>query len=325
MVLVTGATGFLGSVLVRQLLEEGEAVRVLRRETSTLDLLGASTARVEHAVGDVSDPESMAEAMAGVEQVYHTAAFVGFGGARDAEQLRAVNVVGTANVVDAAREAGVRRLVLTSSQAAFGRPTLPSGVIDETAEWTASRMDTAYARSKHGAELEVHRAVAEGLDALVVNPAVIFGPGRAGENTTAIVDKVRYGKMPFAPAGGTCVVDVEDVAAGHRAAMRRGEAGERYFLGGENLRWKAIFDLLAEAFGVPGPRLVLPPGLALAAGAASEAVAAVTRSRPTLTRETARLSGRFFRYSNRKAVEDLGVTFRPFRATAERIAAAYAR
>ncbi len=329
MILVTGATGFLGSVLVRQLLDPsagsgqaGEAVRILRRSSSALDLLGDAANGVEHAIGDVTDAASVREAMRGVAFVYHTAAFVGFGGAKDAERLHAVNVGGTANVVNAALEEGVRRLVLTSSQAAFGRPETPVGTIDETTEWVASKMNTAYARSKHEAELEVHRGIAEGLDAVIVNPAVIFGPGRPGENTMEIVEKVRNGRVPAAPAGGTSVVDVEDVAAGHRAALARGETGERYFLGSEDLRWKTIFDTLAEAFGVPGPKLVLPPPLALLAGTASELVAAVTRSRPTLTRETARISGRFYRYDNTKAREDLGVTFRPFRATAERIAAA---
>jgi dihydroflavonol-4-reductase len=126
--------------------------------------------------------------------------------------------------------------------------------------------------------------------------------------------------MPAAPSGGTNVVDVDDVAAGHRAAMAHGATGERYILGSENLRWKEILDTLADAFGVRGPRIILPPGLALAAGTLSEAVALLTRSRPTLTRETARISGRFYRYDNRKARDELGVTFRPFRATAERIA-----
>ena len=320
MILVTGATGFLGSVLVRQLLAEDASVRILRRATSALDLLGDAADHVEHAIGDITDAASVDEAMRGVDAVYHTAAFVGFGGASDADQLHAVNVVGTANVVDAALAEGVGRLVQTSSQAAFGRPEKAIGVIDETSVWVPSKVNTAYARSKHQGELEVHRGIAEGLDAVIVNPATIFGPGRPGENTMEIVDKVRNGSMPAAPAGGTNVVDVEDVAAGHRAAMARGATGERYFLGSENLRWKAIFDTLADAFGVRGPRIVLPPTLALLAGSLSEVAGTVTRSRPALTRETARISGQFYRYDNTKAQEELGVTFRPFRATAERIA-----
>ena len=322
MILVTGATGFLGSVLVRQLLEEDAPVRILRRSSSALDLLGDAADRVEHAVGDITDAASVREAMRGVDAVYHTAAFVGFGGASDADRLHAVNVVGTAHVVDSALAEGVGRLVQTSSQAAFGRPEKAVRVIDETAVWVPSKVNTAYARSKHQGELEVHRGIAEGLDAVIVNPSTIFGPGRAGENTMEIVDKVRHGSMPAAPAGGTNVVDVEDVAAGHRAAMARGVTGERYFLGSENLRWKTIFDTLADAFDVRGPRIVLPPPLALLAGSLSELAGTLTRSRPTLTRETARISAQFYQYDNTKAREELGITFRPFRATAERIAAA---
>lgn len=321
MILVTGATGFLGSVLTRQLVEAGESVRILRREASNLDLLGEVAGRVEHALGDVTDPASLREAMRGVDRVYHTAAFVGFEGSRDAAQLRAVNVGGTANVVNAALEAGVSRLVHVSSMAAFGRPENQTEPIDEALEWVPSPVNTIYAQSKHDSELEVHRGIAEGLDAVIVNPALIFGPGRPGENTMEIVEKVRRG-LPAAPAGGTCVVDVEDVAAGMRAAMAQGRTGERYFLGGENLRWREIFGTLAAALGVRGPRIVLPPALAELAGLASQTLLPLIGQRPTLTRETARISSRFYRYSNRKAVEELGCTFRPFQATAERIAAA---
>ena len=323
MILVTGATGFLGSVLTRQLVEAGAAVRVLRRPTSALDLLGPAAARVEHAMGDVTDPESVRAAMAGVRAVYHTAAFVGFGGARDRARLRAVNVGGTAVVADAAREAGVGRLVHTSSIAALGRAERPDAAeLDEQAIWRPSKANTAYAESKYLAELEVQRAVAEGLDAVLGNPSVIFGPGRPGEGTMQIVEQVRRRRLPAAPAGGTSVVDVEDVAAGLRAAHARGAPGERYVLAGENLAWAEILATLAEALGVPPPRRVLPPHAALALATAAEATGALTRTRPLLTRETARTSGRTYRYANARARAELGATFRPFRETAARIAAA---
>ena len=318
--LVTGATGLLGSELTRQLVEAGADVRILRRETSKLDLLGEVADGVEHVIGDVTDVGSLEAAMADVRRVYHAAAFVGFGGGRERARLRRVNVEGTANVVNAARAADVERLVHTSSMAAFGRPEDPGQLIDETSEWEASRMNTAYARSKYRAELEIHRGLAEGLDAVLVNPALIFGVGRPGENTMRIAGQVRDGKLPAVPAGGTNVVDVRDVAAGHRRAMAHGRPGERYFLGGENLTWREIIDTLARAFDVRPPRWTLPPPLALAAGTLAEAAATVTGGRPGLTRATARTASRFYRYRNRKAVEELGCTFRPFAETARYLA-----
>ncbi len=320
MILVTGATGFVGSTLVRQLLDAGEAVRILRRPASRLDLLGDAAHRVEHALGDVTDPESLDDALRGVRRVVHVAAVVAFGrGAR--QRLRDVNVRGTAHVVNAALAAGVERLVLTSSIAALGRPERPGGVLDEAAVWTASRSNTAYAASKHEAELVVRRGIVEGLDAVIVNPSLVFGPGRSGENTTELVERLAAGRLPLAPPGGTAVVDVADVAAGLRAALDRGATGERYVLTSENLAWTEILATLAGALGVEPPRRTAPPRLLRLAGTLAEIGAAVTRSDPGLTRETARTATETHRYSNRKAVEALGLSFRPFSETAARIAA----
>ena len=322
MILVTGATGFLGATLVRQLVGAGEAVRILRRPTSALDLLGDAAHAVEHAEGDVTDREAVRAALRGCDAAIHAAAFVGFGGASDRERLFAVNVGGTAAVMDEARAEGVRRVVHVSSIAALGRSETPAQPIDESAVWTPSKANTPYAESKRAAELEVQRAIAEGLDATIGNPALIFGPGRPGENTMQIAEQVRDRKLPAAPAGGTCVVDVADVAVGLIRLLDHGKTGERHILGGENLRWTEILGTLADAFGVAPPRHTVGPKAALALATASEALSVVTRRRPLLTRETARTAGRFYRYSNRKAVEELGCTFRPFRETAARIAAA---
>lgn len=319
MILVTGATGFVGSALVRQLLAEGAAVRVLRRSTSALDLLGDSAADVEHALGDVTDADSVYRATEGVETVYHVAAVVAFGrGAR--QRLRDVNVRGTAHVANAALAEGVGRLVHTSSIAALGRPERSGGVIDETAEWTASKANTAYAVSKRDAELEVLRGVAEGLDAVMVNPALVFGPGRSGEGTFALAERVVAGRVPMAPPGGTAVVDVEDVAAGLRLACAHGATGERYVLAAENRLWPDLLATLATAAHVDPPRRIAPPWLLSAAGLLTEAGAALTRSEPALTRETARTASAAHRYDGSKATRDLGLTYRPFDDTAQRIA-----
>ncbi len=321
-VLVTGATGMVGAELVQQLLADGAEVRVLRRGTSQLDLLSEADASVEHHIGDVTDAHSVLAAIVGVAQVYHVAAYIGFGGRREEKKLHRINVGGTANVVNAALKNGVQRVVHTSSLAAFGRPPQPEGLIDETSAWRDSQANTEYAYSKYLSELEIHRGIAEGLDAVIVNPALIFGVGRSGENTRLICERVRDGKIPAIPVGGTNVVDVRDVAEGHRLAMQRGRTGERYFLGSENLRWKTIMGTLAEAFGVQPPARMASPRLAEVLGTVAETFARLTFTTPKLTRELAQASARFYPYTNRKAVEELGCTFRPFAETAQHIAEA---
>jgi len=317
--LVTGATGFIGSVLTRQLVEAGADVRIFRRDTSSLDLLGKYAERVDHAVGDVTHARSLYDAMQGVDRVYHVAAKVSFAPGEE-EALRRVNADGTANVVNAALEAGVDRFVHTSSMAAFGRPAEPNGLIDETTEWQDAPHRSAYARSKRRAELEVHRGIAEGLDAVIVNPSLVFGVGGPDTNTRRIVDAVRSGWLLVVPPGGTNVVDVRDVAAGLRAAMATGETGRRYFLGSENLSWKAFTHTLATAFAVEPPRYTMPPSLLTIGGAVAEAFATLTRTQPFLTRSTARTASRTYRYDNTRARRELGCTFRPFEDTAHHIA-----
>jgi dihydroflavonol-4-reductase len=314
-ILVTGATGFVGSVLTRQLVAEGAAVRIFRREASSLDLLGNAADRVEHAVGDVTYARSLRDAMTGVDRVYHVAAKVSFD-RRERDVLRRVNADGTANVVNAALEAGIDRLVHTSSIAALGRPLQAGTPIDETTPWQEATARSAYAKSKRRAELEVHRGIAEGLDAVIVNPALIFGVGGPNTNTRRIVDAVRNGWVVAAPPGGTNVVDVRDVAAGHRAAMQHGTSGERYLLGGENRSWSAILTTLATAFGVEPPRYTVPGTLLRVGGAVSEALAALLRTRPVLPRATARTASHTHRFDNSRAREELGCTFRSFDETA---------
>jgi dihydroflavonol-4-reductase len=318
-ILVTGATGLLGSVLTRQLVAEGADVRILRRTTSSLDLLGGVSPRVEHALGDVRDARSLARAMDGVERVYHVAAKIGFASG-DRNALRRVNVGGTANVVNAALATGVKRLVHTSSIAALGPPASPRGVVDETNDWPSGAAPSAYAQSKHDAELEVHRGIAEGLDAVIVNPSLVFGVGRAGANTRRIVDAVRNGWAKAAPPGRTNVVDVHDAAAGHRAAMARGTSGRRYILGSENLPWMALLRTLAAAFGVEPPRRTLPPALLKGSAALAEALAFVTRTDALFSRSLAHAALRQHTYSARRARNELGCTFRPFASTARRLA-----
>jgi dihydroflavonol-4-reductase len=300
-VFVTGATGFLGSRLVCHLLEQGHQVRALRRATSTDDLLGGCDGDVTWYTGDLFDRELLADALTGVDQVFHCAAWLGFGGQRSRQRLRRVNVDGTASMVNACLDAGIGRFIHTSSIAALGRSERSTDCLDESATWTPSRLNTEYAYSKYLAELEVHRGIAEGLDAVIVNPSLVIGPGREGENTTQIAEQVRDGKLPFMPPGSTNVVDVDDVVQGMIAAGRVGRTGERYLLSGHNLPWKVILESYARAFGVPPPRGPLPSGLLMTAAFILEAAARLTGKVPLVTRETARLSTSMSCYDNSKA------------------------
>lgn len=323
-VLVTGGTGFLGSHLVRQLCSNGTPVRVLVRDPERMGLL-QGLADLDVVVGDILDVDAVGEALQGVTNVFHCAAFVGFGGRSELDPMMDVNVRGTRNVVDEALRAGVNRLVHTSSIAALGRTERPAGCLDESTVWAESPMNTAYARSKHLAELEVHRAVAEGLDAVVVNPSLIMGPGRPGENTTQIAERIRDQRLPAIPSGATNVVDVEDVAAGHIAALANGETGERYILAGENLTWEAIISTLARAFGVPPPSRHMSARAAMVLGTVGDMLAMITRRPPMISRESARVTGHRNCYENARARAELGVTFRPFEETAQRMAAVLGR
>lgn len=318
--LVTGATGLIGSTLTHQLLANGASVRIVHRPNSSFDLLGDAADRIERVVGDLLDPRSLGRAMEGVDRVYHAAALIEAEGST--EQLRRVNVDGTANVVNAALRANVRRLAHVSSIAALGHPEAPTDetVIDETSPWRPTADDSAYARSKYNAELEVHRGIAEGLDAVIVNPSLVFGTGRPSTNTRRIVDAVRSGWMPGIPAGGTNVVDVNDVATGLHRAMERGATGERYILGSENLSWQEIVRTLAEAFDVEPPTRTIPPSLLTAAGWIAEGAAWITGRAPRFSRTLARSASRPRRYDNQKAIDELGCSFRPFEETARRIA-----
>ncbi len=320
-VLVTGSTGFVGSVLTRQLVDQGADVRIFRRDTSSLNLLGAVADEVDHAVGNITHARSLYDAMTDVDRVYHVAGKVSFD-PRDDEALRRINADGTANVVNAALEADVDRLVHTSSIAALGRPPASETRIDETTPWEGGVHRSAYARSKRRAEMEVHRGIAEGLDAVIVNPAVIFGVGGPDTNTRRIVDAVRSGWMIAVPPGGTNVVDVKDVAAGHRAAMTNGESGRRYILGGDNRSWQSIAAALATTFGRKPPQYTIPGSVLRTGAVVAEAISMVTRTRPLLPRSIARTASCTYRFDSTRAQEELGCTFRSFDDTAARIAKA---
>ncbi|MEO0250113.1 MAG: SDR family oxidoreductase, partial [candidate division WOR-3 bacterium] len=304
-----------GANLVNRLVAAGESVRVLRREQSDLRLI--ADLPVEHAIGDVTDYGSIDRAMRGIEAVYHVAGHVSFW-RKENRRMYEVNVRGTRNVVQAALKNKVRRFVHTSSTAAIGYTT-DGTLADETTRYNWTEHHIGYMETKHLAELEVRRGIESGLEAVIVNPATIFGPRDVNFNAGRMIEYIQRGKLPGYPPGSMNVCDVEDVVNGHIQAMRHGRSGERYIFGGENLTFREIFKTIAEVVGAPFPDREIPLWIYFALALLQEFAASFAGKKPDLTRDlitAMRLQSCGF--SSQKAIAELGYRPTPFRQTLEK-------
>ncbi len=305
---VTGASGFVGANLVRALLARGWSVRVLvRGAAATLDGLD-----VERVRGDLFAPH-LAEAMADCDGVFHVAATYSLW-RRDRAEVMHANVDGTRSVLDAARRAGVPRVVHTSSVAAIGvRDVSYTGYTpDETYQSSPDKLVGAYKKSKYFAEQEVARAVAAGQDVVIVNPTTPVGPYDAKPTPTGdIIVRFATGRMPAYVDTGLNLVDVRDVAEGHIAAFERGVRGERYILGNENLTLRAMLERLAAITGRPAPAVRLPAAVPLVYAAIGEYVLAPLGVRPDVPLEAVRMSKQRMYYDVSKGVRHLALPRRP--------------
>jgi dihydroflavonol-4-reductase len=308
--LVTGGTGFIGSHVVRALVDDGASVRVLVRPGS--DRRALAGLPVELVTGDLGEPASLAPALAGVEVLYHVAADYRLW-APDPSVLYRVNVEGTRALLRAAEAAGVSRVVYTSSVGALGLP--PDG--GAGTEATPSRLEDMvgdYKRSKFLAEREAEAAARRGLPVVIVNPSAPVGPGDWKPTPTGrmLVDYLR-GRMPAYLDTGLNIVHVQDVARGHLLAAARGRSGERYILGHAegNLGLRAIFQRLAPYSGVPAPRVRLPHGVALAIAAGSELVARVVGGEPLVAKTAVRMAAKRMFFDPSRAIHELGLPQTP--------------
>lgn len=297
--LVTGATGFVGWHVARRLIEKGHRVRALVRPGSRLRELEA-----EPAAGDLRDPESLTRAAAGCGLVFHVAADYRLW-ARQPEELYESNVRGTRNVLEAARRAGVERVVYTSTVGAIGIP--PNGLGDERTPVSLEQMTGAYKRSKFLAEKEAREAARAGLPVVIVNPTAPVGDHDFKPTPTGriILDFLRRA-MPAYIETGLNFVDVRDVAEGHRLACERGRPGERYILGAENWTLEEFFRRLAAISGLPAPRRRIPYALALAAGALSTGWARLSGRPPRAPLDGVRMARKKMFVSSAKAACELG-------------------
>ena len=310
-VLVTGGTGFVGSAVIRALIERGERVRAMVRAGSTPTLLDGLN--VERIHGDLDEPESLKRAVQDCSAVFHVAADYRLWVPKP-EQIYRTNVDGTKSLMLAAGEAGVKRIVYTSSVATLGL-TGDSRPADEETPSALSDMVGHYKRSKYLAEQAVQTLVADkGLPAVIVNPSAPVGPRDIKPTPTGrLVLDLAKGSLPAYVDTGLNVVHVDDVAAGHLLAFDRGRVGERYILGGENLRLGEIAEAVAELAGVKPPKLKLPIGLLMPVAYTIEAVwrLAGRTSEPFITVDGLRMARKLMFFSSDKAKRDLGYQPRP--------------
>jgi len=307
---VTGGTGFIGSSVIRTLLERGIAVRALCRPASPrTNLKGLDVEAVD---GDLLDPGSLRRGMQGCELVFHVAALYSFW-VRPRNSIYATNVDGSRHTFDAAREAGAERIVYTSSVAALGLRADGSPA-DETTSTSVDRVIGDYKRTKFLAE-QLALQYAKELPIVIVNPSFPVGPRDAKPTPTGqtILDFLNR-KLPAYLDTGMNVVDVEDVALGHWLAADRGNVGERYILGGENLTMKAMLDLLSGITGLPAPRIRLPYAPILALSYANAALCSLLPGMtPRMTPATIRMSRHRMYFDPGKAIRELGFPQTPAR------------
>ncbi len=313
-VFVTGGTGFLGSYLLRELIQRGFTVRALKRSTSSMDLIKPVQDQVEWIEGDILDICLLEEAMQDIQQVYHCAAMVSFD-PKKVRQMVEVNREGTANIVNVALDKGIEKLVYMSSIAAIGR-TAKENNISEKSKWERSKYNTSYAVSKYQAEQEVWRGIAEGLTAAILNPAVIMGSGFWDQGSNLFFRRVWDG-LPFYPIGNTSLVDVRDVVRMSIQLMESNIKSERFIVSGANRSYQSIFQDIAKVLGKRPPVIKMTAFWQTLAWTVEALRCFVTRSSPVVTRQTVRQTSRPFLYDNRKSIDTFDFQYTPIEQTIE--------
>ena len=321
MILVTGANGLLGSYLVRQLIDNGESVRGLRRAKSNLTLLGDYASRMEWIEGDVTDIFSLEEAMKGVDKVYHLAALISMQSG-DADKMLNINTEGTANVVNAALGSEIKKLLYVSSVAAFGRPEPAGRMIDENLDVKDSKDNFAYFKSKLYAERELWRGIAEGLNAVIINPSTILGGGFWSMPPNAVFAQV-YKGLPFYTSGINGFVDVRDVVSVAIRLMDSDISAEKFIVSAENSSWTDVMMMAADAMKVRHPFIRVTRPIGSLAWRLDAFRSLFSGASPLVTRDSVTLAQNDFRYSNDKVCKALNFTFRPLRDTIAETATAY--
>ncbi|MES2416547.1 MAG: NAD-dependent epimerase/dehydratase family protein [Bacteroidota bacterium] len=309
MILVTGATGFLGTELIKQLTAQQIKVRALKRNTAIIPSLLINNKWVEWFEADILEPETLAGAFENITQVYHCAAFISFDPADKAKLLR-TNIEGTSNVVNLCLDYRIR-LLHVSSVAALGNAK-KGEQITEKDFWEYDSKVHTYAISKYEGEMEVWRGIAEGLDAVIVNPAVIIGKNAGFTGSGAIFKLVKDG-LKFYTNGATGIVDVEDVVKCAILLMNSEINAERFTLSADNLNYQQFFTEIANGFGIKAPSTEAKPWMLGVAWRTLKVASFFTRKAPALTRDAAHSSFNLSYYSNEKVKTAININFKPLK------------
>ncbi|MBK6937272.1 MAG: SDR family NAD(P)-dependent oxidoreductase [Chitinophagaceae bacterium] len=314
MVLVTGGTGFLGSYILKQLVEKGYNVRAIRRGNKTPFWIEREIIeKVQWMEGDVLDVVALEDAMEGADAIIHSAAVVSFD-KKDRKQMYQVNVEGTANIVNMALEKGVSRMVHISSVAALGRTSNGDHVTEEK-KWEESKTNTHYAISKHKAELHVWRGMSEGLDTVIVNPATILGYGDWHSSSCAIFRQIHNG-LKWYTSGINGFVDVEDVAKVAVLLMQSSICEQRFIACSDNWTFKKLQEQIANGFNVTAPKTAATPFLLGLAWRLEKLKSLFTGKKNLLTKESAKVAQSQTFFDNKKIQQALPeFTFTPLEET----------
>lgn len=330
MILVTGGTGLVGAHLLYELLKKEDIVIALKRKNSDVNITKRIFSyytdgydklfkKIIWKDGDILDYESVYNSLKDVKFVYHCAAAVSFQSS-DKHTISNTNREGTANLVNACLEADIQKLVHVSSIGTLGRAGI-SGIVDEDSQWNAKKT-SVYSTSKYHAEMEVWRAMAEGLNAVIVNPSIIIGPADWNKGSAKLFDTM-YKGLTFYTHGSNGFVDVEDVVKLMIILMESDIKEERFIINAENVNYKTLFSNMAIALNVKAPQIEAKRFLSEIAWRALWIKSLFTGKTSSITKETAETANQNYQYSNNKIIEATSYNFLPIEESIKKTAAFY--
>jgi len=330
MILVTGGTGLVGAHLLLELLKKEKDIFALKRPSSDINITKRIFSyytddfqnifdNINWVDGDILDYQSITEALKDVTKVYHCAAAVSFQSS-EKQTIADTNRIGTANLVNACLETGIEKLIHVSSIGTLGRAGV-TGIVDEDSQWN-SKKTSVYSTSKYHAEMEVWRAIAEGLNAVIVNPSIIIGPSDWNKGSAKLFDTM-YRGLKFYTRGSNGFVDVEDVVKLMIILMESDTSAERFIINAENVPYKIFFTSMANALNVKPPQIEAKRFLSEIAWRALWVKSLFTGKQSSITKETAVTANQIYNYSNKKIIDTTSYKFMSIDESIKKTAAFY--